>query len=120
LRESRAGIALMLARGNHDANAGDPPAAWRVEVVADASSRSVHLLPLPAAPRTGFALCGHGPPGVHVPGPAFDSARVSCVVPGSRHALLRAFGRLTGPARIAPNPGETCVAIAGSHLLVLQ
>ena len=34
-RDAHAGVAITLVRGNHDANAGDPPAAWRVEVVAD-------------------------------------------------------------------------------------
>ena len=34
-RESHAAVTLTLVRGNHDARAGDPPAAWGVEVVAE-------------------------------------------------------------------------------------
>jgi DNA ligase-associated metallophosphoesterase len=119
-RDAHADVAITLVRGNHDANAGDPAAAWRVDVVADP-----HPLPPfvlchePAKPRTGYALCGHVHPGAHLSGAAFDSARLPCFVLGRRHALLPAFGRLTGLAVVGSNPGETRVAIAGSRLFPL-
>jgi metallophosphoesterase superfamily enzyme len=74
----------------------------------------------PVKPRTGFALFGHVHPGVHLSGPAFDSTRLPCFVLGRRHALLPAFGRLTGLAPVGPRPDETRIAIAGARLFVLR
>jgi DNA ligase-associated metallophosphoesterase len=120
-RDARADLAITLVRGNHDARAGDPPAAWRVDVVADPHPLAPFVLcHEPAKPRTGFALCGHVHPGVLVSGPAYESARLPCFVLGRRHALLPAFGRLTGLALVGAKPGETRVAIAGSRLFVLR
>ena len=120
-RDAHAQLAITLVRGNHDANAGDPPDAWRVDVVAEPHPLSPFVLcHEPAKPRTGFALCGHVHPGVHVSGPAFESARLPCFVLGRRHALLPAFGRLTGLVLVDASPGETRVAIAGSRLFVLR
>jgi uncharacterized protein len=120
-RDAYADVAITMVRGNHDAQAGDPSPAWRVDAVPDPHPLSPFVLcHEPATPRTGFALCGHVHPGVRVSGPAFDSVRLPCFVLGRRHALLPAFGRLTGLALVNADPGETCVAIAGSRLFVLR
>ncbi len=120
-REAHAELAITIVRGNHDANAGDPPAAWRVDVVAEPHPAPPFVLcHAPAKPRTGFALCGHVHPGVRLAGPAYDSVRLPCFVFGRRHAVLPAFGRLTGLALVALGGGRTCVAIAGPRLFVLR
>jgi uncharacterized protein len=120
-REAHAGVAITLVRGNHDANAGDPPAAWRIDVVADPHPLAPFVLcHEPALPRTGYALCGHVHPGVLLTGPAFESARLPCFVLGRRRALLPAFGRLTGLSLVAHDAAETRVAVAGRKLFVLR
>jgi len=120
-RAAHAGVAITVVRGNHDAHAGDPPASWRVDVVAAPHPAPPFLLcHEPARPRTGFALCGHVHPGVLLTGPAYESVRLPCFVVGRRHAVLPAFGRLTGLALVPPEPGETRVAIAGPQLFVLR
>ena len=73
----------------------------------------------PAVPPTGYALCGHVHPGVRLGGTGGDSARLPCFVLGARHALLPAFGRLTGLSLVPPRPGETRVAVAGRTLFPL-
>lgn len=119
-RDAHADLDVVVVRGNHDVRAGDPPASWRVRIVADP-----HPLPpflgchMPHEPRTGYALCGHVHPGVRLAGRAFDSARLPCFVLGPRRALLPAFGRLTGLAIVARSPDETIVAIAGRSLFRL-
>jgi DNA ligase-associated metallophosphoesterase len=119
-RDAHASVAIILVRGNHDTNAGDPPDAWRVRAVADPHPLAPFVLcHEPALPRTGYALCGHVHPGVRVMGAAHESARLPCFVLGRRRALLPAFGRLTGLALLATAPGETRVAIAGRQLFVL-
>ena len=119
-RDAHADVAITLVRGTHDAKAGDPSAAWRVDVVTDPHPLSPFVLcHEPAPPKTGFALCGHVHPGVRIAGDG-DSVRLPCFVLGRRHALLPAFGRLTGLALVDARPGETRVAIAGSRLFVLR
>ncbi len=119
-RAARRALDVVLVRGNHDARAGDPPAAWGVRVVAEP-----HALPpfvgchAPREPRSGYALCGHVHPGVRVSGRAHESVRLPCFVLGRRRALLPAFGRLTGLALVAPAADETVVAIAGRALFRL-
>jgi DNA ligase-associated metallophosphoesterase len=119
-RATHASLSITLVRGNHDVNAGDPPVAWGVTVVADPHPLApIVLCHEPATPRTGYALCGHVHPGVRLAGRAHESVRLPCFVLGRRRAVLPAFGRLTGLALVAPATGETLVAIAGSRLFAL-
>jgi len=119
-RDAHRLLAVVLVRGNHDANAGDPPAAWGIDVVGEP-----HALPpflachAPVSPRTGYALCGHVHPGVRLTGRAGASVRLPCFVLGRRRAILPAFGRMTGLALVAPAADETVVAIAGGELFRL-
>jgi DNA ligase-associated metallophosphoesterase len=119
-RDAHPSLAITLVRGNHDANAGDPPERWGVDVVGEP-----HALPpflachAPASPRTGYALCGHVHPGVRLSGRGDETVRLPCFVLGRRRAILPAFGRMTGLAIVAPAPDETIVAIAGRDLFRL-
>jgi DNA ligase-associated metallophosphoesterase len=118
-RARHAAIDVLVVRGNHDSRAGDPPADWEVECVDEP-----HPLPpflachLHAAPRSGYALCGHLHPGVRLAGDD-DSAWLPCFVLGSRRAILPAFGRFTGLASFPRAAGERVVAIAGHDLFEL-
>ena len=119
-RATHPALAITLVRGNHDAHAGDPPAGWGVEVVAEPCALPPFLAcHVPSSPRTGYALCGHVHPGVRVWGRGDDSARLPCFVLGRRRAILPAFGRMTGLAIVHPTPDETIVAIAGRELFRL-
>ncbi len=119
-REAHAALSVILVRGNHDDSAGDPPATWRIDVVAEP-----HLLApflachMPHSPPTGYALCGHIHPGVLLTGAADESARLPCFVLGRKRAILPAFGGFTGLATIAPAAGQRIVAIAGRRLFAL-
>jgi DNA ligase-associated metallophosphoesterase len=118
-RGQRSALDLVLVRGNHDAAAGDPPADWRIDVRAAPLPLGPFVLQHePDAPRSGYALCGHLHPGVHVRGGG-DAARLPCFVVGPRRTVLPAFGRLTGLALVAPRAGETRIAIAGSTLHIV-
>jgi DNA ligase-associated metallophosphoesterase len=120
-RDAHAEVAITLVRGNHDTMAGDPLPAWRVDTVAAPHALAPFVLcHEPAQPPTGFALCGHVHPGVRISGPARESVRLPCFVLGRRRALLPAFGRLTGLARVDAVAGDTRVAVAGTRLFVLR
>lgn len=119
-RAMRASLEITLVRGNHDANAGDPPHDWGVDVVGEPHALAPFLAcHAPATPRTGYALCGHVHPGVRLSGRADESVRLPCFLLGRRRAILPAFGRMTGLALVAPAPDETVVAIAGRDLFRL-
>ncbi|CAG1011365.1 hypothetical protein RHIZO_04010 [Rhizobiaceae bacterium] len=119
-RDAHPSLAITLVRGNHDANAGDPPGGWGVDVVAEPCALPPFLAcHAPVSPRTGYALCGHVHPGVRLSGRGDESVRLPCFVLGRRRAILPAFGRMTGLALVAPSPDETLVAIAGNDLFRL-
>jgi len=112
-------VEMVLVRGNHDDRAGDPPADWGIDVVAEP-----HLLApfiachAPTTPPTGYALCGHVHPGVFLRGTA-DAERLPCFVLGPRRAILPAFGSFTGLVTMTAGAGERLVAVAGSRLFPL-
>jgi DNA ligase-associated metallophosphoesterase len=113
-------IAVVLVRGNHDARAGDPPDAWRIECRDDPYAMPPFLAcHAPVTPPSGYALCGHLHPGVRLYGRGEESARLPCFVLGARRAILPAFGCFTGLAMVAPSPATRVVAIAGSKLFTL-
>lgn len=119
-RDAHRRLAITLVRGNHDTRAGDPAPAWNVEVVDEPHPCAPFLLcHEPVNPTSGYALCGHVHPGVRV-ATARESVRLPCFVLGRRRALLPAFGRLTGLARVTSAPGDVTVAIAGATLFPLR
>ena len=119
-RSAHAGIELTLVSGNHDSRAGDPPPDWHVDVVAEPHPLAPFLAcHEPVTPTTGYALCGHLHPGVHLTGAGDDSARLPCFVLGARRAILPAFGGFTGLAMVAPARGDRLIAIAGTRLFPL-
>ncbi len=119
-RAEHAGLEVILVRGNHDSHAGDPPPAWRVDVVTEPHPWAPFLgCHHPARPASGYALCGHIHPGVWVGGNAEPSVRLPCFVLGRRRAVLPAFGRLTGLAPMPLEAGDIVVAIAAQRLIRL-
>ncbi|MEO8488016.1 MAG: ligase-associated DNA damage response endonuclease PdeM [Betaproteobacteria bacterium] len=119
-RATHPSLAITLVRGNHDANSGDPPEGWGVDVVAEPYALAPFLAcHVPSSPRTGYALCGHVHPGIRVSGRADESVRLPCFVLGRRRAILPAFGRMTGLAIVSPDADESIVAIAGNELFRL-
>ena len=119
-RERRAALTMVLVRGNHDAHAGDPPATWGIDLVDEPCAMPPFLgCHHPAAPPSGYALCGHIHPCVSIGAMAEPSVRMPCFVLGRRRAILPAFGRLTGLASPPSLAGDIYVAIAGRRLVRL-
>ena len=112
-RERHPHLALTLVRGNHDRHAGDPPAAWGVEVVdepwrLDGLALGHHPRPVPGA----YAIAGHLHPGV-VLGSGADRLRLPCFHLGPAVGVLPAFGAFTGLQNVHPAPGDRVFAVAG-------
>ena len=123
-RRRRFAPAACLCR----AKAGDPPAHWGIEVVADPHPAAPFLLchEPPAdsgdhasASLFGYALAGHVHPGVHIAGAGLQSERLPCFVLGKSRAILPAFGRFTGLATQSWKRSDRVIANAGERLFAL-
>ena len=119
-RQRHAGLSVTLVRGNHDAHAGDPPAALGVQVVDDPWLHAgLALCHDPATPRPDArpALAGHLHPVTRV-GRGVDSLRLPCFHARADGVLvLPAFGEFTGGALVQAGAGEALYLVAGPQVL---
>lgn len=113
-RLRHAAVEMVLVRGNHDARAGDPPAALAIEVVDEpwlvGPFASCHH---PQLHASHFVLSGHVHPAVSLRGPGHDRLRLPCFCFESGQAVLPAFGEFTGSWTVAPQPGRKLFAVGG-------
>ena len=117
-RAARAGIALTLVRGNHDARAGDPPAEWGMRCI-DAGEGAAPFVfnHHPGPSRGGYALAGHIHPAVRLAAAGEKSLRLPCFWFGPRYGVLPAFGAFTGNADVLPRQGDQVFVIAEEEVL---
>lgn len=111
-RAQRRALSLLLIRGNHDAQAGDPPGDWRFDCADEPFEDGPFTLahhPEPALAGRGYGLCGHVHPAARLRGPGWMAARAPCMVIGPRRAILPAFGRFTGGKVHAPAARERLI-----------
>ena len=119
-RQRHAAVALTLVRGNHDARAGDPPAALGIEVVEGPLRLGPWALLHEPAPVPGaYALAGHVHPCVVVGGRANDRLRLPCFHFGDQVGLLPAFGAFTGMHALPRGAGDRVWAVAGDRVVAL-
>ena len=119
-RESHAAVTLTLVRGNHDARAGDPPAAWGVEVVAEPFAIGpLRLCHHPDCVTDGYVLAGHLHPAFTLRGRANERVRLACYWFGESVGMLPAFGGFTGSAFITPASGDRVFGIAGEQVVAI-
>lgn len=97
-------VAMTLVRGNHDAHAGDPPAALGIDLVDESwTVGPFSMRHHPSACDRGYVLAGHLHPGYRL-GRGGDAIRLPCFwfghEAGSRIGVLPAFGAFTGTATV--------------------
>lgn len=129
-------LEVVLVRGNHDRQSGDPPPDWRVRVVpegeplqglrlcheppepgaVDAAGSGASSGARPGAPPGGYALAGHVHPGVRLHGRAGDRLRLPCFVHGPSRLVLPAFGAFTGLHLLQPAAGERRYAVCEGRI----
>lgn len=120
-RARRAGLAMTLVRGNHDAHAGDPPPELGLEVVAEPLPLAPFLLCHHPEPHPGgYVLAGHLHPAVRLSGPARQRLTLPCFRFGAAVGVLPAFGSFTGRAVLPARPGERLYALAGEAVVPVQ
>ncbi len=120
-RERHSGVEMVLVRGNHDRHAGEAPAEWDLEAVAEPYG----LGPLqcchePGAARgAGFELAGHLHPALLLQ-TAREAVTLPCFWQHASGLVLPAFGSLTGKFSVRLKPGESAVVVAGQQLFRRQ
>ncbi|CAN5297451.1 ligase-associated DNA damage response endonuclease PdeM [soil metagenome] len=116
-RQQHAAIELTLVRGNHDDRAGDPPAAWGIEVVDEPLMLNGLALCHHPRPRvSGYVLAGHLHPCVSLTGRVGDRLRLPCFWFGDHVGVLPAFGAFTGMHPIVSRAGDRVFAVADDQV----
>lgn len=111
-------IRLVLVRGNHDRQAGDPPPGLGVECVDAPLVESPFVMTHhPGRSVEGYVLAGHIHPGIRLHGMARQRERLPCFWFSADCAVLPAFGDFTGLAEIAPVEGDRVFVIAGPEVV---
>jgi DNA ligase-associated metallophosphoesterase len=112
-RAAHPALDVLLVRGNHDHNAGDPPAAWGVACVDEPYlCGPFALCHHPDRVTTGYRLAGHVHPAVRLRGRGRQHERLPCFLFGPNHGLLPAFGSFTGVADVQPEAAARVFVIA--------
>lgn len=113
-----AGIELQLVRGNHDRNAGDPPAELNVRCGnAPMLEAPFALLHHPGEMPGYYSLAGHLHPGALLTGAGRHYERLPCFWFGRHGAVLPAFGEFTGLALVAAEAGDRVFVAADGEVL---
>jgi uncharacterized protein len=123
-RDANADIALTLVRGNHDDHAGDPPAAWRFEVVNAPlllpALRGLALAHHPQPLAGSYTLAGHVHPAAVLGGRAVDRLRLPCFHFGAEVGVLPAFGAFTGMHVMPRGPGDRVFVVTDDTVRALH
>ncbi|MEM1027301.1 MAG: ligase-associated DNA damage response endonuclease PdeM [Planctomycetota bacterium] len=119
-RRSWDGLSILNVRGNHDRQAGDPPAELKIECVAgpcrDQLDPAVAFAHEPAVVSNAGTLCGHLHPAVLLEGLGKARLRAACFHFQTRQAVLPAFGAFTGMKVIRPRRGDRVFAIGPAEV----
>ncbi|MBI3883664.1 MAG: ligase-associated DNA damage response endonuclease PdeM [Sphingobacteriales bacterium] len=67
-----------------------------------------------------YTFCGHIHPGILLKGVGRQSIQLPCFYFAANYAVLPAFGRFTGTARIAPKPSDHIFVIIKNELVKIQ
>ncbi|PYB82137.1 ligase-associated DNA damage response endonuclease PdeM [Pseudomonas sp. LB-090624] len=113
-RERHQDLKIVLIRGNHDRNAGDPPASLNIEVQDEPWILGPFALQHePKAHPTHPVLAGHVHPVFVLRGKARQRLRLPCFLIDAQVSLLPAFGEFTGGWEVTP-AGTSQVYLAGA------
>ena len=117
-RERHPHLDLLLIRGNHDREAGDPPEDLGIRCV-DAPVREGPFLLAhhPAGSPAAYGIAGHVHPTVRLTGRARERQRLPCFWFGRHGVVLPAFGEFTGGADVSPVPGDRIFVVAGEAVI---
>jgi DNA ligase-associated metallophosphoesterase len=113
-RDAHRDIEMVVVRGNHDRQAGDPPPDLGIRSVAEPLAEGPFLLCHHPEPRPGgYVLAGHLHPAIRLGGSARQSLRLDCFHFAPAVGVLPAFGSFTGRALVRPGRDDRVYVVAG-------
>jgi len=104
-RERHSALEILLVRGNHDRNAGDPPPDWHINCVPEPyQNRSLTLRHEPSGATTDSTptLAGHLHPCVTLQGLGRSRLSLPCFWVQPQLLVLPAFTDFAGRPQISP------------------
>lgn len=120
-RAARPALEVVLVRGNHDARAGDPPAACGIALADEPlalGALRLHHEPPAAVPEGGFAVAGHLHPACRLRD-RLGGLRLPCFWLRPRQLVLPAFGEFTGGHPVVAAPGDRLYPVADGRVFAL-
>ncbi len=115
-------VSFQLVMGNHDIMGSYQYARKRI-VVHDVLQIGKFLLthhPLESVPEDAYNIAGHIHPGVSLVGRGKQAITLPCFYFSDRQALLPAFGKFTGLARIAPKKDDRVFIVADDKVILVS
>jgi len=115
-------IAFQLVQGNHDIMGSYQYARKRIAVHESLQIGKFLLThhPLESVPEGVYNIAGHIHPGVSLVGRGKQAITLPCFYFGDRQALLPAFGKFTGLARIAPKKDDRVFIVADDKVILVS
>ena len=114
-------LSIVLIRGNHDNQSGDPWPELDIKCMPDPTEgKSWDLRHLPIDSPTRPFMAGHLHPGYRLSGTGRDSLRSPCWVVGEKRLILPAFGGFTGLKNVTLEPSEKMYLTNGKEIIPLS
>jgi DNA ligase-associated metallophosphoesterase len=112
---------IVLIRGNHDNQSGDPWPELDIECMPDPTEgKSWDLRHLPIDSPSRPFMAGHLHPGYRLSGTGRDTLRSPCWVVGEKRIILPAFGGFTGLKNVTLEPCEKLYLTNGKEIIPLS
>ena len=119
-REMCSNVEILLVRGNHDLQSGDPWSELKIKCLAEPLPMKKwdcrhHPLNKAKAPY----LAGHIHPGFSLKGKIGSNLRSSCFWVRKKSIVLPAFGSFTGLKNIKPDSGDQILLTNGEEIVTV-
>jgi len=114
-------LSIVLIRGNHDQQSGDPWPELHIDCMPDPTeAESWDLRHLPVECPTRPYMAGHLHPGYRLSGTSRDTLRSPCWVVGEDRLILPSFGGFTGLKNVTLEPYEKLYLTNGKEIISIS
>lgn len=116
-RAGHPSLNILLIRGNHDLQSGDPPPSWRMTCLAGPHVDGPFVYRHEPAPdERGYVLAGHLHPAAALTG-CGPSMKAPCFWFGADVGVLPAFGSFTGTKIVRPKRDDRVFVVGDGEVV---